>query len=88
MYYVYVIKNDRSKIYIGQTADLEKRLERHNDKNSRKLRSYTSINKGPWKLIYKEEFETRKKAIEREKYLKSHIGRDWLKLKLGPVAQR
>ncbi len=31
MFYVYVIKNELSnKIYIGQTADLEKRLKRHN----------------------------------------------------------
>jgi predicted GIY-YIG superfamily endonuclease len=47
-----------------------------------KSTSYTKINNGPWQLVYSEEFETRKVALAREKYLKSHAGRDWIREKL------
>jgi len=79
MFSVYVIKSESSnKIYIGQTSNLEKRLIQHNDlKNN--FSKYTKRNKGPWKLIYKEEFETRSEAIKRERFLKSGKGRDYIK---------
>lgn len=85
MFYVYVIKNDFDKIYIGQTINLDKRLLRHNGALKSKNRSYTKINNGVWKAIYKETYNTRQEAIKRERYLKSHSGRDWLRRKiLGP----
>ncbi|MDD5415852.1 MAG: GIY-YIG nuclease family protein [Candidatus Daviesbacteria bacterium] len=80
MYSVYVIKSKTTgKIYIGQTGNLESRLARHNGLLPSKIKSYTKINKGPWNVVYKEEYNTRQEALKREKYLKSHIGRDWLK---------
>lgn len=79
MYYVYVIQNENRKIYIGQTDNLENRLKRHNGALSAKVRSYTKINKGIWQVIYREEVEFRTDALKREKYLKSHIGRDWIR---------
>lgn len=80
MYHVYVIQSTTTgKIYIGQTADIEKRLDRHNGILSSKQGSYTKVNQGIWKLVYKEDYGTRKEVLEREKYLKSHIGRDWLR---------
>lgn len=79
MYYVYILKsNDTDKIYIGQTNNLEKRIRQHNDRNLDK-RSYTKLNGRNWKLIYNETLITRKEAVEREKALKSHKGRDWIK---------
>ena len=78
MYFVYVIKNEKHKIYIGQTNDLEKRLMRHNGLLASKPKSYTKINKGKWEIVNKEDYKTRYEALKREKYLKSHIGRDWL----------
>ncbi|MBI2327422.1 GIY-YIG nuclease family protein [Candidatus Curtissbacteria bacterium] len=84
MFTVYVIQSQTSgKKYTGQTSDLELRLKRHNGDMKSKLTSYTKINKGPWEIIYKEEFNTRQEAIKREKYLKSHAGRDWLNNYLG-----
>jgi len=88
MYYVYVIRNNKGKIYIGQTANLEKRLLRHNGVLVSKIRSYTMINKGKWTIIYKEDYLTRKEALNREKQLKSHMGRDWIRNNLtGALAQ-
>lgn len=83
MFYVYLIQNEKGKTYIGQTADLENRLLRHNGFLRTKAKSYTRINKGLWKLVYKELYNTKQEVLRREKYLKSHHGRDWLKIKLG-----
>lgn len=83
MFTVYLIRNENNKTYIGQTGDLENRVKRHNGLLRTKAKSYTNINKGNWKIVFKEEYDTRQEAIEREKYLKSHHGRDWLKAKLS-----
>ena len=70
MFYVYVIKSRNSdRPYVGQTSDLEKRLKQHNDPCNDFSR-HTKQNKGPRKLIYKEEVLTRSEALRREKFLK------------------
>jgi len=85
MFYVYAIKSESSgKIYIGQTANLEERIKRHNKFLPIRNKSYTFKNQGPWKLIYKEEYSIRKEAIKREKELKSFRGRNFIKSLLGP----
>jgi putative endonuclease len=80
MFIVYVIESQANgKIYIGQTGNLERRLKRHNQELPTKKSSYTRKNKGPWKVIYIEEFKTRSDAIKREKQLKTSRGRRFLK---------
>ena len=80
MFYVYAIYNkERNKIYIGQTADLERRLKRHNGELKSKLSSFTSKNAGNWELIYSEEIDTRENAMKREKQLKTFKGRLFIK---------
>ncbi|MBI4065463.1 GIY-YIG nuclease family protein [Candidatus Gottesmanbacteria bacterium] len=84
MYTTYVIQSESSgRIYIGESIDWRKRLERHNSPLKSKKGSYTRLNKGPWKLIYKENFTTRKEALRREKELKSYRGRDFIKQMMG-----
>lgn len=79
MFYVYVIKSGSSdKIYIGQTVDIEKRIRQHNDPGNN-FSVYTKKNKGPWELVYKEEVETRRDALTREKNLKSSRGRSYIR---------
>ncbi len=85
MYIVYAITNLTGNIYIGQTDNLDVRLARHNSLLPHKKSSYTHKHAGPWKLVYKEEFETRHEALHREKVLKSYQGRVFLKRKVGPV---
>ena len=78
MYCVYVIYSESvNKYYIGQTSNLTRRIEEHNTRNDR----YTS-NKGPWKLMYFEEFESRSEAMKREKFFKTGKGREYWKNKL------
>ena len=75
MYWVYVLKAENyKKSYVGYTDDLPRRLDEHNRGQS----SYTSKFR-PWKIIYGEEFVTKKEAISRERFLKSQGGRRFLK---------
>ncbi|MEQ9468858.1 MAG: GIY-YIG nuclease family protein [Ekhidna sp.] len=75
MFYVYAIRSDsRNYIYVGLTDNLERRLSEHNGGKNKTTRPYR-----PFVLIHSEMFETRFKAREREKYLKSGIGKDFLR---------
>lgn len=70
-YFLYILKSESTnRSYIGQTSDLEKRLWEHNNGKSLSTRR-----KGPWKLVYYEEFATRSGALMRERYFKSVPGR-------------
>ena len=74
MYYVYVIESESSgRYYIGQTGNLEERLERHNNGRVKSTKS-----RGPWKLKYYFELKTRKEAVSLEQKLKNIKKRDLL----------
>ena len=74
-YYVYAIKSlTRTYIYVGLTNSIERRIDQHNQGQSRSTKAYR-----PFKLIYTQEFKTRKEAREKEIYLKSGIGKEFLK---------
>jgi putative endonuclease len=80
MYFVYVLYSEKVNCkYTGYTEDLTRRLNEHNQEI---LGKFTK-GKGPWILIYQEEFATRKEALIREKELKTGKGRDFIKRKTG-----
>ena len=65
-YFVYIIQSEVDNTYYkGFTENLENRIWEHNNGKSR----YTS-KKIPWKLVYLEEYETKKEALIREKQIK------------------
>ena len=75
MYYVYAIVSEkRNYIYVGLTNNLERRIEEHNSGRNKTTKAYK-----PFKVIYKEKFIERIEAREKEKYLKSGIGKEFLK---------
>ena len=75
MFIVYAIKSQsRNYIYIGMTRDVEERLARHNKGYERTTKPYR-----PFDLIYTETFATRVEARQREKYLKSGVGKEFLR---------
>jgi len=75
---IYALYNARhSKIYIGSTNDLDRRLKQHNEGHFGA--SYTARFTGKWTLIYEEKCKTRSVAIRREKQLKSYRGRQYIK---------
>ena len=69
IYYVYMLlsKSVRPITYIGYTNNLKKRISLH---NSGKGAKFTRGRK--WKLIYKEKFNSKRKAISREYYIKNN----------------
>ena len=66
-YYVYMLKSieKKSVTYVGYTASLKNRIKLH---NSGKGAKFTRGRK--WKLIFKEKFSRKSKAISREYYIK------------------
>jgi putative endonuclease len=81
-FWVYVLQNPDGKIYIGQTDDLDRRCDQHNDP-AHTLTRTTKRFRGPWKLLYSERADSRSMAIKRERALKSGQGRAWLRTHLG-----
>ena len=74
MFYTYILQSESTnKLYIGQTNNLEARINRHNSN-----KNFTTKNKGPWKLIYSKEFESRSEAMIYEKKLKMIKNKDYL----------
>ncbi len=73
MNHIYVIISDEGYRYIGSTTDLEKRLFQHQNH----LAGWTKRGNG-WKLVYSESFATYSEARNREKWLKSGVGRKFL----------
>ena len=74
-HYVYVLLSIKSgKWYTGFTNNLRKRFDEHQNNLSR----YTK-NKGPFRLIYFEACLNKYDAIAREKYLKTGMGKRYIK---------
>jgi putative endonuclease len=77
-YYTYVLQSKKDKKwYTGFTIDLRKRFNNH---NSNKVSS--TKNRGPFDLIYYEACQNEQDARSREKYLKSGMGKRYLKNRL------
>ena len=69
MHYVYILQDDRRKLYVGYSADLKKRLQYHRDGGV----VTTKIYKEP-KLVWYCAFKEKKQALDFEKYLKVGSG--------------
>jgi putative endonuclease len=79
MFYTYILKSEKDgKLYTGSTKDLRKRLMQHN----KGLSTYTK-GRGPFKIIYYEACLLEDKARSRELFLKSGMGKRYLKNRLG-----
>ena len=72
MFTVYILyTHSYNKTYVGQTANLKKRLEEHNFTSTF---GFTKAYR-PWVVIYTENFETRARAMVKEKFYKTGKGR-------------
>jgi putative endonuclease len=79
MFYTYVLKSKKDgNIYTGSTKDLRKRLQQHNNGKS----TYTK-GRGPFEIIYYEACLDEDKARSRELFLKTGMGKRYLKNRLG-----
>ena len=70
MFYVYVLQSETTEqYYIGFTAHVEQRIGQHNAGVTKSTK-----NRGPWRLVYQEKYDSRAEAMRREKFLKSGKG--------------
>lgn len=75
MFHVYVLRSVKDgNIYIGYTNDLRKRIVQHNHGQS-----FSTAPRRPFKIIYYEAYLNQKDAENREWWLKSGWGRNYLK---------
>jgi putative endonuclease len=75
MFYVYALLSKKfDRIYIGLTQDVRERIKEHNSSRVKSTKQYV-----PWELFHYEKFDTRLKARNREKRLKTSSGRKLLK---------
>ena len=78
MYYTYVLQSEKDgNFYVGCTEDLKQRFEQH-----QKGLVDSTRERRPLKLIYYEACTNSKDATNREKHLKTHYGRMFLKRRL------
>jgi putative endonuclease len=78
MYYTYVLRSKKDgKFYTGSTRDLRKRFLMHNSGHV-----IATKNRGPFILIYYEACINEQNARTREKYLKTGMGKRYLRNRL------
>ena len=87
MFFVYVLRSVVNNwFYTGQTENLNARLKQHNAGKTKSTKGYR-----PLELVYFEVCNSRKNALAREKFLKSGIGREFLRNEIditnAPVVQ-
>ena len=67
-YFIYILRTSSNTLYIGQTNNLERRIEEHKQnktKAARYIRYFASVD-----LVYFEKYLTRREAMQRELELK------------------
>ncbi len=69
MFYVCILQSN-SRLYIGFTGDLKRRVNEHNTGRNRSTKPYL-----PWNLIFYEAYSNDKDAKRRERYFKTTQGR-------------
>lgn len=78
MFYTYILRSKKDgQFYTGSTRDLRKRFKQHNDN-----KVFSTKSRGPFELIYYEACLNEEDGRMREKYLKSGIGKRYLKNRL------
>ena len=77
---IYVLECNDGSLYKGKTNDLARRINEHLSGTGAE---HTKKHK-PIRLVYFQTFQTEKEALDKEQYLKSGSGREWLKNNLTP----
>jgi putative endonuclease len=85
MYYIYILHSPvKDRFYIGSTSNPEGRLIAHNHPRNK---GWTKRFQ-PWIMVYTEAFDSKSKALAREKLLKSYKSKDYLKKLIAQADNR
>ncbi len=75
MYFVYAIKSlIKQYVYVGLTNNPQRRISQHRQGKEQTTKPYR-----PFEIKLIETYNNRAEARKREKYLKSGVGKEWLK---------
>ena len=78
MHYVYILQSKKDgNFYTGSTNDLKRRLHEHQSGNVR-----STWNRRPFELVYYEACLNEDDAKQRESYLKSGMGKKYIRNRL------
>ena len=81
MYFVYILQSIPSgRYYVGSTADVHRRLAKHNAGHSAATKAYR-----PWKLVHSETYSEKSDAIRRELAIKRMKSRTYIESLLDGV---
>jgi len=69
VYYTYILKLSNDKHYVGYSSNLKQRIETHKKGFVRETKIHL-----PVELVFYGAFKSKQKALDFEKYLKSHSG--------------
>ncbi|MBK6398171.1 MAG: GIY-YIG nuclease family protein [Bacteroidetes bacterium] len=76
LFTTYVLYSEKfNKHYTGSTSDFQKRLLSHQELGNK---DWTTKYR-PWKVIFTKEFTNKSDAMKLEKWLKTGVGRDFIK---------
>ena len=74
MYKLYILYSEKlNRYYVGYTNDSDRRISEHN----RIKGKYTDIGI-PWLLVYSEDYNDKKSAMDRERFIKSQKSRQYI----------
>ncbi len=77
-HYIYALRSDQDKeLYVGYTEDLKSRFEQHCKGNV-----ISTKKRRPLELVYAEACLNKHDAMHREKYLKTYLGKQFLRNRL------
>ena len=65
IFWTYNIQNPEGRFYVGHTDNLDQPVEFHNT-----WQSHYTARKGPWNMVYSEQFGSRSAAMKRETEIK------------------
>ena len=80
-FFTYILENPDGRFYVGQTEDLTRRVQQHNDPMHSQAK-YTTKHTGPWTLVWHEEHPDRASAMARERATKAMKSARWIREKL------
>jgi putative endonuclease len=74
MYTLYILySKSLDSYYVGFTNSIERRLSEHN-----RIKGKFTDKGIPWQIVYSEKFNTKKEAMNREKFIKSKKSRTFI----------
>ena len=77
--HVYILLSEKSsKYYVGQTADMNERLKRHNEGRSKSTKSGA-----PWKIVFLKRVDSRSEAVLLERKIKKRGAKRFIEEHFG-----